>query len=100
MKRLALALCALAFVALGVMLERRVTALERRALDWDRHFGYKSRYPFCGEWHKPYHTKGEIDESWYVPYPVEEHWATNPQPSARVDKEPHECAARIAEVIH
>lgn len=50
-------------------IDRRLTALERRAADWDRHFGYVSRFPFAGEWHERYHTKGEIDASWYVPYP-------------------------------
>ncbi len=38
-----------AILAAAVLhLSQRITALERRAKDYDAHFGYKSQYPFVG----------------------------------------------------
>lgn len=34
--------------AVVLYLSHRITALERRAMDYDYHFGYKSRFPYVG----------------------------------------------------
>lgn len=34
--------------AVVLCLSRRITALERKAMDYDYHFGYKSRFPYVG----------------------------------------------------
>ena len=32
-----------------LMLSHRITVLGRRAMDYDAHFGYKSRFPYVGQ---------------------------------------------------
>lgn len=36
------------FAVVVLCLSHRITALERRAMDYDYHFGYKSRFPYVG----------------------------------------------------